>query len=84
MAYGVWDIANEKGMRIPQDISLIGMDDLAESAQRGLTSIRYSCEEVGRLAVKVMVSLMQGGVTQLMNSVVPVELVPRSSVASPP
>lgn len=72
------------GKRIPEDISIVGMDDLAGSAQRGLTSVHYSCEEVGRRAVETLVSLIQGGVAESMNSVVPVELVPRSSVAPPP
>jgi DNA-binding LacI/PurR family transcriptional regulator len=84
LAYAVWDVMENKGRSVPQDLSIIGMDDLAESAQRGLTSIRYSCEEVGRRTIEAIVSLMQGGVAKSMNSVVPVELVERASVASLP
>lgn len=83
LAYYVWDIAHDIGMRVPEDISLIGMDDLKASVGRGLTSIRYSCEEVGRRSIEAIVGLMRGGVAQSMNSIVPVELVERSSVAPP-
>lgn len=83
LAYAVWNIVHDIGMRVPEDISLIGMDDLKGSAGRGLTSIRYSCEEVGRRTIEAIVGLMQGGVAKSVSSIVPVELVQRSSVAPP-
>lgn len=80
----VLDAAQAKGLKIPEDLSVIGMDDLAEPAKRGLTSIRFSCEEIGRRAVEAIVDLKQGGDGKSVNPVVPVELVERSSVAPPP
>jgi LacI family transcriptional regulator len=83
LAYAVWDIAHDIGMRIPEDISLTGMDDLKGSAGRGLTSIRYSCEEVGRRSIEALIGLMQEATAKSVSSIVPVELVQRSSVALP-
>lgn len=80
----VLNVAESKGMRIPEDLSVIGMDNLPEPAKRGLTSIRFSCEEVGRRAIETIVASMNGGDGKFVNSVVPVELVERSSVAPPP
>jgi LacI family transcriptional regulator len=84
LAHGVWDIAEDMGMKVPRDISITGMDDLKDSAARGLTSICYSSEEVGRRAIEAVIGLMRGGDVKSMNSVVPVELALRSSVAPPP
>jgi LacI family transcriptional regulator len=79
----VWDITLAHGLKIPQDISFISMDDLDEMATRGLTSIHFSCEEVGRRAVETVADMLQGGENRASGGLVPVHLVERSSVASP-
>lgn len=79
-----WDVAEEHGLKVPQDLSVIGMDDLAQPAQRGLTSVHFSCEEVGRRAMEAVVELIQGRTYEPEKCVVPVELVERASVAPPP
>lgn len=84
----VWDIAEANGLKVPKDLSITGMDDLAAQAQRGLTSVHFSCEEVGRRAIEAIVGLIDGGDSQKQRSAnqdpVPVELVVRRSVAPPP
>ncbi len=79
-----WDVAEENGLKVPQDLSITGMDDLPISAQRGLTSVYFSCEDVGRRALEIVVDLIQGKKCESPKFVVPVELVERSSVAPPP
>lgn len=79
-----WDALVESGLKVPQDISITGMDDLAVPAQRGLTSVHFSCEEVGRRAMETVVNLIQGEKTEFENCMVPVELVERASIAPPP
>jgi len=78
-----WDVAQDNGLRVPEDLSIIGMDDLAKPAMRGLTSVHFSCEEVGRRAMEAVVELIQGRDYDAGKCIVPVELVERSSVAPP-
>jgi len=82
LAYWVQDIALANGLKIPHDLSLTGMDDQVESIKRGLTSIHFSSEEVGRQALETVVQMIQGKHPPL-KSVLPVELVKRASVTKP-
>lgn len=78
-----WDALEAHDFKIPRDISITGMDDLADSARRGLTSVHFSGEEVGRRALNAIVNIVQGGRRDAGSSVIPVELVERSSVSHP-
>ncbi len=62
MALGVLHHAHERGMRIPQDLAVIGFDDLAEAAYftPRLTTIRQPLRELGILAVKTLISQIDG------------------------
>jgi LacI family transcriptional regulator len=75
------NLADERGWRVPQDLSLIGMDDMPQAEKRGLTSMRFSSEAVGRFAVEAIVRLMNGETAASCSKVVPVELIERISVA---
>lgn len=77
-----WDVAQNNGLRVPEDLSIIGMDDLAKPAQRGLTSMHFSCEEVGRRAMEAVVDLIQGKTYEAQKCIVPVEMVERASVTA--
>ncbi|HEX9373855.1 MAG TPA: LacI family DNA-binding transcriptional regulator [Roseiflexaceae bacterium] len=61
-ALGVMDVAQELGLRIPQDLSLVGFDNLPEAAQvhPQLTTVDQSIQEMGYLATKMLVSMLQG------------------------
>jgi DNA-binding LacI/PurR family transcriptional regulator len=83
LALQSWDVFDAHGVSVPGDISLTGMDDVAESAARGLTSVTFSCHEVGRLAAVSLIELIQGGNNVVAQSVVPVHLTRRTSVAAP-
>lgn len=54
VALGAMKAFQEKGYRIPEDISIVGFDDLpfGEIATPRLTTIRVSKQEIGELAVK--------------------------------
>jgi DNA-binding LacI/PurR family transcriptional regulator len=75
-------LAHRRGWKIPRDVSLIGMDDMPESAQVGLSTFRFCCEEVGREAVASLLGVLRGEEVPL-KKVVPVELVERTTVAPP-
>lgn len=54
LALGVMHAANQRGVRIPQDLSVVGMDDLALSAYTspGLSSIGVPRQQVGQVTVE--------------------------------
>jgi LacI family transcriptional regulator len=83
LALSAWDFAAAQNIKIPEELSLVGMDNLNQGAERGLSSIRFSCEEIGRRAFEAVLQRIGGGEAPIKNSVVPVELVERASVASP-
>ena len=80
----IWKVLEENSLRVPEDISLTGMDNLSNAEQRGLTSIEFSSSDVGRLAMETVVNMIAGDRYPENRVAVPVELVERTSVASPP
>ena len=62
MAYGARLILHRAGLRVPEDISLVGFDDLFHSAYTlpPLTSVRLSAYVIGKAAAEAMVGLLRG------------------------
>lgn len=60
MAYGVLDTAKARGIRIPEDLSIMGFDDNPPSANThpALTTIRQPFREMGQCAVELLLSLL--------------------------
>jgi len=56
MAFGVIKAVRDRGLRVPDDISVVGMDDieLASITDPPLTTIRIHKEEMGRRAAEVL------------------------------
>lgn len=55
MAMGVYQVAEERGMRIGRDLSVVGIDDLqlvAAALRPGLTTVALPHEQMGRAAVR--------------------------------
>jgi Transcriptional regulators len=61
IALGAMKALQERGYHIPQDISIIGFDDLpfCEISSPRLTSLRVPKQEMGRLAVRKMIEMMK-------------------------
>jgi LacI family transcriptional regulator len=61
-ALGVMDIAAELGLRIPQDLSVAGFDNIPESmySTPKLTTVDQSIHEMGALAAKMLIDMLQG------------------------
>lgn len=62
MAFGAALALHQRGLRIPQDVSLVGFDDLATStfALPPLTTVHQPGYELGRLAAAAMLQLLAG------------------------
>jgi DNA-binding LacI/PurR family transcriptional regulator len=84
MALGVLRALTEAGIRVPQDVSVVGFDDQPEAGYFSppLTVIRQDFEELGRRCMQMMLTALDGadGPRTL---VVQPELVLRSSTAPP-
>ena len=75
-------MAVQQGLRVPRDLSLIGVDSIPEGQQRGLSSIGYSPTEIGRLAMDSLVALINQEAGAQLSHRVPVHLVERESVST--
>lgn len=80
-AIGVIEAAAEAGVRIPEDLSLVGFDNIPETAftQPPLTTVNQFIEELGYMAAKILVDLIQGKSLETNLHKVPTELVIRNS-----
>ena len=58
LALGVIRAARESGLRIPEDVALIGFDDADFSSCIGLTTVAQSLEESGRMAVEMLLAML--------------------------
>jgi DNA-binding LacI/PurR family transcriptional regulator len=77
LAFGVMRAAAERGIRIPQDLSVVGYDDIPEAASAALTTIHQNHAAKGEEAVRL---LTEGGD----DVVLPTELVVRASSGPAP
>jgi LacI family transcriptional regulator len=55
-AMGVLKAARVRGIRVPQQLAIVGFDDIEVSDFIGLTTIRQQLEESGRVAVELLLS----------------------------
>jgi DNA-binding LacI/PurR family transcriptional regulator len=62
-AIGFMEAAKEMNIEIPNDISVVGIDDIAElyPATPPLTTIRLQCKSAGRKLVESLVNMAKNG-----------------------
>jgi len=83
MAFGVMEAIKEHGLRVPDDISVMGFDDIPMASQvyPPLTTIRQPLYEMGVAAVRIM-NAIRHRVKPLRDRVIlPTELVERATTA---
>jgi DNA-binding LacI/PurR family transcriptional regulator len=85
MALGLLQALHERGRPVPDEVSVVGFDDMEEAAHfwPPLTTIRQSFAEVGRRSVDALISEIQSGEHRHQPVSVGTELVVRSSTAPP-
>jgi LacI family transcriptional regulator len=74
-------VARSIGRRIPEDVSVIGFDNIPESAltEPPLTTIDQSIQAMGEEAVRLLVKLIDGTASGPLQIMLPTELVVRQS-----
>ncbi|MFI2563811.1 LacI family DNA-binding transcriptional regulator [Paenarthrobacter sp. NPDC018779] len=85
MALGAMRALHELGRRIPEDVSIVGFDDLEESMSfwPPLTTIRQDFHSVGRLSIEKLLQQIAGNSPASGVTTVPTRLVVRKSTATP-
>jgi LacI family transcriptional regulator len=85
MAMGAMDAVRSRGLRIPDDISIVGFDDIpqAELVRPALTTIRQPLEKMGRVATQMLLDMLKYPEVNVNRIELPTELIIRSSTSSP-
>jgi LacI family transcriptional regulator len=80
-AMGVYQAAKELGVRIPEDLSVVGFDNLREAAflSPPLTTIDQFISEMGYIATEMIVKLVKGETLESDLYKIPTKLVVRGS-----
>lgn len=85
MAMGVYEAARKRGLRVPEDLSVVGFDDLPQACwcSPPLTTVRQPLSEMGMLAVRTVLRLLNGEQLESPKVELATEVVVRDSTAPP-
>jgi DNA-binding LacI/PurR family transcriptional regulator len=86
MALGLLRALHECGRRVPQDVSVVGFDDVPESAYYlpPLTTVQQNFTEVGRQSIALLMEYLETASAPVRSRLLPPLLVVRDSTAAPP
>lgn len=85
-ALGAIDAARNLGLRVPEDVSIVGFDDSlqAVSSSPRLTTVRQPFAEIGATAFRILMEIRSGDEPPTRRLELPTELIVRESTAAPP
>lgn len=70
------------GRRVPEDVAIVGFDDVPEAAESSLTTIHQPCREMGNAAARLLMGFLDGVETGDIPTTIPTSLVVRGSSLS--
>jgi LacI family transcriptional regulator len=81
MAFGVMEAARERGLRLPEDLSIVGFDDIPQASHvhPALTTIRQPLEEMGRSAANLLLKYIAHPNAEIERIELPTRLIIRES-----
>ena len=84
-AFGAIAAIREAGLRVPDDISVVGFDDISAASQffPALTTVRQPLHQIGRSAVNTLLALIAGLEPASPQVTLPTELIVRASTSTP-
>lgn len=84
-AFGAMEAVRNRGLRIPDDISIVGFDDIPQGTQvyPTLTTVRQPLAEMGRTAVQLLFTYIDEPDAPIKRIELPTELIIRQSCQSP-
>jgi LacI family transcriptional regulator len=85
MAFGVMEAARERGLRLPEDLSIVGFDDIPQAAHvhPPLTTVRQPLEAMGRTAANLLLKYIANPAAEVERIELPTELIVRESCQAP-
>ncbi|RKR92540.1 LacI family transcriptional regulator [Micromonospora pisi] len=83
MAFGAYEAVRRRGLRVPDDVSVVGFDDLPEArwSSPPLTTVRQPLAEMGLLAARTVLRLARGEAVDTPRVELSTDLVVRDSSA---
>ncbi|MDX9955549.1 MAG: substrate-binding domain-containing protein, partial [Anaerolineae bacterium] len=62
MAFGAFDVLRAHGLRVPEDVALVGFDDVdaAQHLETPLTTVRQSFADSARMATETLLAIIRG------------------------
>jgi LacI family repressor for deo operon, udp, cdd, tsx, nupC, and nupG len=86
MAMGVIETARRRGVRVPEQLSVIGFDDIrfARHTDPPLTTVAQPMREIGEGCVRLLLEILQGHVVDPVSITLPHELTIRGSTGPAP
>jgi LacI family transcriptional regulator len=86
MALGAIYAIQEAGLRVPQDIAIVGYDDrnFAGIVQPALTTVTLPAEEMGQAAARLLLQLINNEIEQVESIQIPGKLIVRQSCGAKP
>jgi LacI family transcriptional regulator len=85
MAMSAMEAVREHGLRVPEDVSVLGFDDIpqADHVHPALTTVRQPLEKMGRVATQMLLDLLNDPQKDVSRVELPTELIVRDSCDAP-
>jgi LacI family transcriptional regulator len=84
MAMGCMDAVRNRGLRVPDDVSIVGFDDIPQASlvRPALTTINQPLEKMGRVATQILLDLLKHPEKEAERIELPTELIIRDSCST--
>jgi len=85
MAMAAMDAVRQRGLKVPEDISILGFDDVPQAClvRPALTTVHQPLEQMGRVATQMLLEILKNPESQPKRIELPTELIIRDSTARP-
>jgi LacI family transcriptional regulator, repressor for deo operon, udp, cdd, tsx, nupC, and nupG len=84
MAFGALLAARQAGVQVPEQLSVVGVDDHDVSLVMGLTTVRQTVADLGARAMRMLLAQLGGAPVTATRVETPIELIVRETTASAP
>ncbi|MGI4731206.1 MAG: LacI family DNA-binding transcriptional regulator [Janthinobacterium lividum] len=79
MAFGAMTALRSRGVRVPEDVAMVGFDDIPLARHLGLTTLRVRTADIGAVALRRLIAILGGAGEAPILQQLPPELIVRAS-----